>query len=213
MSHCVASSHVRVLMAQINHVSYNKWATHFAEPIIGFAQTTYEVVEPENEDDETIVRIPVVRKGDLSQASVVRAYTKDGNARSGRDYTPVSKGEWGVACFCILFIFTTRWEILKKIVTRKHSWQAGDQNRLVLFFCLWRLCTEKIVSGDFREFLKKLSIFKTFHLDRTAIWRGYRGDSYGSWSALRWRERNEGIVYCTSGARHKHGGGAWGMYF
>nr|CAB3247089.1 FRAS1-related extracellular matrix protein 2 [Phallusia mammillata] len=61
------------------------------KPIIEFARTNFEITEPETEDDISIVQIPVVRRGDLSQASEVRVYTKDGNALSGRDYNPVSK--------------------------------------------------------------------------------------------------------------------------
>lgn len=67
-------------------------------PRIGFAKTTFEVVEPEHEDEEVFVSIPVVRTGDLSKVSVVRFFTKDGNAESGRDYNPVSKG-WLQFCF------------------------------------------------------------------------------------------------------------------
>ncbi len=64
-----------------------------AEPIIGFAETSYDVVEPKNADDVATVRIVVRRRGDTNQESAVRFYTKNGNAESGKDYNPVSKGE------------------------------------------------------------------------------------------------------------------------
>lgn len=61
-------------------------------PVITFEKTTYEVTEPGTEDDVAIVKVAVIRKGDLTQASSVRLFTKDGNADSGKDYNPISKG-------------------------------------------------------------------------------------------------------------------------
>ena len=34
-----------------------------------------------------------MRHGDRSEPSAVRVFTKDGNAESGKDYNPVSKGK------------------------------------------------------------------------------------------------------------------------
>uniref|UniRef100_H2YPT7 Calx-beta domain-containing protein n=1 Tax=Ciona savignyi TaxID=51511 RepID=H2YPT7_CIOSA len=51
----------------------------------------YPLTEPETEDNVTIVRIPVIRRGDKTKTSSVRFFTKDGNAKSGRDYNPVSR--------------------------------------------------------------------------------------------------------------------------
>nr|XP_002119185.2 FRAS1-related extracellular matrix protein 2 [Ciona intestinalis] len=59
--------------------------------IIEFPTTTFEVTEPATEDNVTIIRIPVIRKGDTTKTSSVRFFTKDGNARSSEDYNPVSK--------------------------------------------------------------------------------------------------------------------------
>ena len=64
----------------------------FLESIIEFATTTFEITEPVTDDEPAVVRIPVIRRGDLSEPSAVRVYTKDGNAESGKDYNPVSKG-------------------------------------------------------------------------------------------------------------------------
>jgi len=63
------------------------------ESIIEFATTTFEVTEPVNDDEPAVVSIPVVRRGDLSEPSAVRVFTKDGNAESGKDYNPVSRGK------------------------------------------------------------------------------------------------------------------------
>lgn len=61
-------------------------------PVIGFEKTAYEVIEPGVEGVATLT-VAIVRKGDLSQSSSVRVFTKDGNAESGKDYNPLSKGE------------------------------------------------------------------------------------------------------------------------
>ncbi|XP_077984509.1 extracellular matrix protein 3-like [Glandiceps talaboti] len=60
------------------------------KPIIKFAETRYSVDEPKVQDDIAIVKIPVIRMGDTSQTSVVRVHTKDGSAKSGVDYNPLS---------------------------------------------------------------------------------------------------------------------------
>ena len=61
------------------------------EPIIGFSKTIYNVLEPKTEDSVSKVRVSVKRSGDTSKESIIRFYTKDGNAESGKDYNPVSK--------------------------------------------------------------------------------------------------------------------------
>uniref|UniRef100_H2YPT4 Calx-beta domain-containing protein n=1 Tax=Ciona savignyi TaxID=51511 RepID=H2YPT4_CIOSA len=53
--------------------------------------SVFTLTEPETEDNVTIVRIPVIRRGDKTKTSSVRFFTKDGNAKSGRDYNPVSR--------------------------------------------------------------------------------------------------------------------------
>ena len=70
-----------------------------AEPIIGFTKTIYDVTEPKRDNDgreEATVTVLVARHGDTSKQSIVRVYTKDGNAESGKDYNPLSTGEWEV---------------------------------------------------------------------------------------------------------------------
>lgn len=64
----------------------------FSGPVIGFEKTAYEVIEPGVEGVATL-NVAVIRKGDSSQASSVRVFTKDGNAESGKDYNPLSKGQ------------------------------------------------------------------------------------------------------------------------
>ncbi|XP_013782373.1 extracellular matrix protein 3-like, partial [Limulus polyphemus] len=61
------------------------------KPVIKFEKNRFNVKEPRNPDDVTIVEIPVVRRGDLSETSHVRVHTKDGSAKSGKDYIPFSK--------------------------------------------------------------------------------------------------------------------------
>lgn len=61
------------------------------KPVIKFENNKYSVKEPFEYGELAYVRIPVARYGDLSQTSVVRVHTKDGSAKSGRDYNRVSK--------------------------------------------------------------------------------------------------------------------------
>ena len=63
----------------------------FPEPIIKFPTTKFSIDEPTDPDDVAIVRIPIIRMGDSSQTSVVRVHTKDGSAKSGLDYNPMSR--------------------------------------------------------------------------------------------------------------------------
>nr|XP_039265536.1 FRAS1-related extracellular matrix protein 2-like [Styela clava] len=63
---------------------------HADRPVIGFEKTTYEVTEPGVEGIATL-SVAVIRKGDATQTSSVRFFTKDGNAESGKDYNPLSK--------------------------------------------------------------------------------------------------------------------------
>ncbi|XP_023241151.1 extracellular matrix protein 3-like [Centruroides sculpturatus] len=61
------------------------------KPVIKFNKTRISIKEPQKSDDVAIVHIPVVRLGDLSKTSIVRVHTKDGSAKSGFDYLPLSK--------------------------------------------------------------------------------------------------------------------------
>lgn len=71
-------------------------------PIISLEKSIYDVTEPANEGEEAIVHVLVQRHGDASKKSVVRLYTKDGNAESGKDYEPLSKGELALSPRLIL---------------------------------------------------------------------------------------------------------------
>ncbi|KAM6987161.1 FRAS1-related extracellular matrix protein 2a [Aplochiton taeniatus] len=59
--------------------------------IIRFGETKFSVMEPREAGSVSVVRVPVVRLGDTSRVSRVRAHTKDGSAVSGEDYHPVSQ--------------------------------------------------------------------------------------------------------------------------
>ena len=64
-----------------------------SEPLIEFEGSRYTVKEPVLPGDVSVVRIPVVRRGDLSKLSVVRVHTRDGLAESGVDYNGFSTGK------------------------------------------------------------------------------------------------------------------------
>lgn len=64
----------------------------FEEPVIRLEKNRYAIKEPKNAKESAILQIPVIRTGDLSKLSLVRAHTKDGSAKSGLDYVPFSKG-------------------------------------------------------------------------------------------------------------------------
>ncbi|KFM78096.1 FRAS1-related extracellular matrix protein 2, partial [Stegodyphus mimosarum] len=61
------------------------------KPIIKLEKNRYTVKEPEKAGESSILKIPVVRSGDLSKLSLIRIHTKDGSAKSGVDYVPYSK--------------------------------------------------------------------------------------------------------------------------
>ncbi|XP_051934281.1 FRAS1-related extracellular matrix protein 2b [Hippocampus zosterae] len=61
------------------------------KPVIKFGETKFSVNEPKERGQVSVVRIPVLRVGDSSKASVVRVHTKDGSATSGEDYHPISE--------------------------------------------------------------------------------------------------------------------------
>ncbi|XP_078683006.1 FRAS1-related extracellular matrix protein 2-like [Branchiostoma floridae x Branchiostoma belcheri] len=60
------------------------------KPIIKLGQVKFTVNEPKFDDEYAIVEIPVIRTGDTSKTSIVRVHTKDGSAKSGLDYLPLS---------------------------------------------------------------------------------------------------------------------------
>ncbi|XP_064636452.1 FRAS1-related extracellular matrix protein 2-like [Lineus longissimus] len=55
------------------------------KPYIGFVKKRYMVKEPRKEGS-LILKVPVVRRGDVSKESIVRVYSRDGSAKSGTDY-------------------------------------------------------------------------------------------------------------------------------
>ncbi|XP_043929269.1 FRAS1-related extracellular matrix protein 2 [Protopterus annectens] len=59
--------------------------------IIKFGETKFSVSEPKEPGQLRLVKIPIVRLGDTSKVSIVRVHTKDGSAKSGEDYHPVSE--------------------------------------------------------------------------------------------------------------------------
>ncbi|KAG1699840.1 FRAS1-related extracellular matrix protein 2 [Nymphon striatum] len=61
------------------------------QPIITFEKKRYNVMEPKNPNDIKILKVKIIKQGDLSKTSVVRVHTKDGSAKSGSDYFGISK--------------------------------------------------------------------------------------------------------------------------
>ncbi|XP_068601427.1 FRAS1-related extracellular matrix protein 2b [Brachionichthys hirsutus] len=59
--------------------------------LIRFGETKFNVNEPKESGQVSVVKIPVLRVGDTSKVSVVRVHTKDGSATSGEDYHPISE--------------------------------------------------------------------------------------------------------------------------
>ena len=86
-----------------------------AEPVIGFSKSIYNVLEPKTEDESTVVSITVERSGDSNKQSVVRFYTKDGNAQSGKDYNPISKGKTRKQ---LAVLKCTRWLVITPLIYR-----------------------------------------------------------------------------------------------
>ena len=72
-----------------------------AEPVIGLSDNKYTVREPMFKEEESFLKVPVIREGDLSETAVVTINTKDGSADAGKDYNGFFKGgcvaEW---CVC-----------------------------------------------------------------------------------------------------------------
>ncbi|XP_055493466.1 FRAS1-related extracellular matrix protein 2-like [Leucoraja erinacea] len=59
--------------------------------VIKFGETKFSVSEPNEPGQIAVVKIPVLRQGDVSKVSIVRVHTKDGSAVSGDDYHPLSE--------------------------------------------------------------------------------------------------------------------------
>ncbi|XP_009868673.1 PREDICTED: FRAS1-related extracellular matrix protein 2-like, partial [Apaloderma vittatum] len=61
------------------------------KPVIKFSEVKHSIQEPQEPGEIALVRIHVLRLGDISKVSVVRVHTKDGSATSGEDYNPMSE--------------------------------------------------------------------------------------------------------------------------
>ncbi|ESO98011.1 hypothetical protein LOTGIDRAFT_174476 [Lottia gigantea] len=61
------------------------------KPVIRLKETKYIVKEPMFKEETSIMKVQVIRDGDLSDTSVVSVNTKDGSAESGKDYNPIYK--------------------------------------------------------------------------------------------------------------------------
>ncbi|XP_078259348.1 FRAS1-related extracellular matrix protein 2-like [Rhinoraja longicauda] len=59
--------------------------------VIKFGEAKFSISEPKEPGQIAVVKIPVLRQGDVSKVSIVRVHTKDGSAVSGEDYNPLSE--------------------------------------------------------------------------------------------------------------------------
>ena len=62
------------------------------EPVITFERTKYVIKEPMFKEETSILRLPVVREGDVSEEATVTVNTRDGSAYAGKDYNGIFKG-------------------------------------------------------------------------------------------------------------------------
>ena len=63
------------------------------EPVISLSSSTYAVKEPYFPEQQSVLNIPVLRQGDLSETALVTLNTKDGSANAGKDYNGFFRGE------------------------------------------------------------------------------------------------------------------------
>ena len=63
------------------------------EPVIKLSDNKYTIREPMFKEETSILQVPVIREGDLSETAVVTINTKDGSADAGKDYNGFFKGE------------------------------------------------------------------------------------------------------------------------
>ena len=89
-----------------------------SEPAIEIPNRQYIVNEPIIENDITVLRVPVVRTGDLSGISEVNIMSKDGSAEAGRDYNGFHKGMNRIIIFyCyVLFLQNLLFEVQKCLI-------------------------------------------------------------------------------------------------
>ena len=60
------------------------------EPSLSFANSRLQTTEP-NKNQNSVMKVRILRSGDLTSDIMVRVSTKDGSARSGIHYEPFSK--------------------------------------------------------------------------------------------------------------------------
>ncbi|XP_076467569.1 extracellular matrix protein 3-like [Babylonia areolata] len=56
------------------------------KPIIRLSDDKYTIREPMFKEETTVLKVPILREGDLSETAVVTFNTKDGSADAGKDY-------------------------------------------------------------------------------------------------------------------------------
>ena len=71
--------------------------------MIGLSDNKYTVREPMFKEEESFLKVPVIREGDLSETAVVTINTKDGSADAGKDYNGFFKGG------CVRVVCLWRW--------------------------------------------------------------------------------------------------------
>jgi hypothetical protein len=81
------SNHPSLTLSQYTNVLV-KILNNEDSSVISFSQHVYNTEEPSSSDASVIKSVTVVRTGDLSRTTIVRASTTDDTAVAGRDYKP-----------------------------------------------------------------------------------------------------------------------------
>jgi hypothetical protein len=64
------------------------------EPAVQFGSDKLKISEPKVPGKSPAkLQVELVRTGDVSSASVVQVFSKDGSAKAGKDYEAVNRGE------------------------------------------------------------------------------------------------------------------------
>ena len=61
--------------------------------MIELSDNMYTVREPMFREETSLLRVPILREGDLSETAVVTFNTKDGSAEASKDYHGFFKGQ------------------------------------------------------------------------------------------------------------------------
>lgn len=80
---------------------------YFAEPVIRLAEDRFTIREPVFKDETSVLHVPVLREGDLTETVVVTVNTKDASADAGKDYVGFFKGR----CFSSAFLFSVTYSL------------------------------------------------------------------------------------------------------